>query len=207
MIDTLADPLVLSDEAQDLLFREARTANAFTDEPVTDEQIEAIYDLVKWGPTAVNGQPLRLLLVRSDEAKARLLSHMNEGNRSKTEAAPLVAVLAYDTEFHETLPRVFPHAPHARGWFEGSPEKDAARVASARDNAWLQAGYFIVGVRAAGLAAGPMGGFDQAGVDAEFFADRSWRSFLVVNIGYPAEQGAWFRRSPRLDYEDVVETV
>ena len=207
MLPVLSTPLCLDDEAQDLLFREARTANAFSDEPVSDEQVEAIYDLIKWGPTAVNGQPLRVLLVRSDDARARLLPHLHEGNRRKAETAPLVAVLAYDADFHEALPRVFPHAPTAKSWFEGSPEQDAARVASARDNAWLQTGYVILGIRAAGLAAGPMAGFDASGVDAEFFADRTWRSFLVVNIGRPASQGAWFDRSPRLDYDEVVEAV
>ena len=206
MSTVLTDQLVLSDEAQDLLFRQARTANAFTDEPVTDEQVEAIYDLVKWGPTALNGQPLRMLIVRSDEAKARLLPHLSDGNVAKTASAPLVAVLAYDADFHEHLPRVFPHMPQAKSWFEGD-EKAASRAESARENAWLQAGYFLLGVRAAGLAAGPMGGFDRDGVDAEFFGDRSWRSFLVVNIGRPAAEGAWFDRSPRLDLDDVIETV
>jgi 3-hydroxypropanoate dehydrogenase len=204
---TLAEPLVLSEDAQDLLFRDARTANAFTDEPVDDEQMRAVYDLVKWGPTALNGQPLRVLLVRSDEARARLLPLMNEGNRAKTGKAPLVAVLAYDVDFHENLVRVFPHAPGARSWFEGSPEADMARAASSHENAAIQAGYFIVGVRAAGLAAGPMGGFDKTGVDAEFFPDGRHRAFLVVNIGHPAAEGAWHDRSPRLDYDDVVETL
>jgi 3-hydroxypropanoate dehydrogenase len=199
--------LVLSDDAQDLLFREARTANAFTDEPVDDEVVRAVYDLVRWGPTAVNGQPLRVLLVRSDEARARLVPLMSGGNQAKTAGAPLVAVLAYDTRFHEHLGRVFPHAPGARSWFEGSPEADAAREASAHESAALQAGYWIVGLRAAGLAAGPMGGFDKAAVDAAFFPDGRSRSFLVVNVGHPAEEGAWFGRSPRLDYEDVVQTV
>lgn len=199
--------LVLADDVQALLFRDARTANAFTDAPVSDEQMRAVYDLVRWGPSAANGQPLRILLVRSDEARERLLPLMSEGNRSKTSAAPLVAVLAYDTRFHEHLPRVMPHNPAMKGWFEGSPEKDAAREATAHESAAIQAGYFIVGVRAAGLAAGPMGGFDRAGVDAAFFPGGRLRSFVVVNIGTPAEQGAWFGRSPRLDYEDVVQTV
>lgn len=202
----LDTPLVLDGEAQDLLFREARTANAFSDAPVTDEQVRAIYDLVKWGPTALNGQPLRMLLVRSDEARARLLPHLSGGNVAKAAGAPLVTVLAYDADFHENLPRVFPHAPQAKDWFEGD-EKAESRAESARENAWLQAGYFILGVRAAGLAAGPMGGFDEVGVDAEFFGDRSWRSFLVVNIGRPAAQGAWFERLPRLDADDVIEAV
>ena len=203
---TLAEPLVLSDDAQNLLFRDARTANAFTDEPVDDEQMRAVYDLIKWGPTAMNSQPLHILLVRSDEARARLVPLMSEGNRAKTEKAPLVAVLASDTGFHENLIRVFPHAPSARSWFEGSPEADTARAASAHQSASLQAGYFIVGLRAAGLAAGPMGGFDKAGIDAEFFPDGRFKSFLVVNIGHAAE-GAWHARAPRLEYEEVVETV
>ncbi|HEX9950636.1 MAG TPA: malonic semialdehyde reductase [Rubricoccaceae bacterium] len=126
---------VLADDAQDLLFREARTANAFTDKPVDNEVVRAVYDLVRWGPTAVNGQPLRVLLVRSDEARARLLPLMSEGNQAKTAGAPLVAVLAYDTRFHEHLGRVFPHAPGARSWFEGSP--DADREGSAHENAAL----------------------------------------------------------------------
>ena len=204
---TRTDPLVLSETAQDLLFRVARTANAFTDEPVTDEQMRALYDLIQWGPTSANGQPLRVVLVRSAAARARLLQHMSEGNRAKTGKAPLVAILAFDTQFHENYPRVFPHAPDARSWFEGSPEADAGRLANARESAAIQTGYFILGVRAAGLAAGPMNGFDKAGVDAEFFPDGRLRSFVVVNIGTPAAEGAWFARSPRLDYDDVFETV
>lgn len=204
---TLADTLVLSEDAQDLLFREARTANAFTDEPVGEEEMRAVYDLVKWGPTSANGQPLRIVLVQTDEGRSRLLPHLSEGNRKKTASAPLVAVLAYDADFHENLARTFPHAPDARSWFEGSPEADASRARSAHENAAMQAGYFILGVRAAGLAAGPMSGFDKAGVDAEFFPDGRLKSFLVVNVGRPAEEGAWFERSPRLDYEDVVRTV
>lgn len=191
--------LVLPPEAQDLLFREARTANAFTDEPVTDEQVAAIYDLVKFGPTAMNTQPLRVVLVRSDEARAKLLKHMGGSNRDKTESAPLVAVLAADTNFHETLPRTFPHFPGAKDLFLD----DAAREQAARFNAGLQVGYFIVGVRAAGLAAGPMGGFDQAGVDADLLAGTGLKSVLVVNIGHPAEN-AWFDRLPRLERDEAV---
>ncbi len=189
---------MLAPDAQDLLFREARTANAFTDEPVTREQVAAIYDLVKYGPTAMNGQPLRILLVDGQQ-RERLLKHMADGNRDKTADAPLVAVLAVDTDFHEQLPRTFPHAPHVKDAF-ADPEK---REANARFNAALQAGYFLIGVRAAGLAAGPMGGFDAAGTDEEFFAGSSWKSFLVVNLGRPAEN-AWFDRLPRLELDEVV---
>jgi 3-hydroxypropanoate dehydrogenase len=199
---TVAAPLALSDEAQDLLFREARTANSFTDEPVTDEQVEALYELVKYGPTALNAQPLRVLLVRSDEARARLLPHMSGGNQAKTAAAPLVAVLGYDTDFHDQLPNVFPHFPGARDLFAD----ETGRHAAGRDGAFLQAGYFLLGVRAAGLAAGPMGGFDAAGVDAEFFPDGRTRSVMVVNIGRPGPD-AWLDRLPRLDYDTVVTAV
>src|SRR3954466_1541449 len=191
--------LILSPYAQDLLFREARTANSFSDEPVTDEQIEAIYDLVKYGPTAMNNQPLRIVLVRDEAPRARLLKHMSEGNREKTASAPLVAILAADTDFHENLVRTFPHFAGARDVFAD----DEAREQAARFNATLQIGYFLLGVRAAGLAAGPMGGFDAHGLEDELFAGRNLRSLLVVNIGHPAEN-AWFDRLPRLEHHEVV---
>jgi len=194
--------LKLSPEAQDLLFREARTANAFTDEPVSDEQIAAIYELVRFGPTALNGQPLRIHLVRQGEARERLLKHMSEGNREKTASAPVVAVLAADADFHHNLEKTFPHFPGAASMFAD----DAGREASARFNAAIQVGYFLLGVRAAGLAAGPMAGFDVAAVDEEFFEGTALKSILVVNIGHPAEN-AWFDRLPRLEHHEVVSTA
>lgn len=198
-----ADQLALAPEAQDLLFREARTANTFTDEPVTDEQVRAVYDLVKWAPTSMNIQPLRVVLVRSAEARERLLAHMAPGNRPKTAAAPLVAILAADNSFHDEMERTFPIRPGARDLFAAD---DDARGFTARLNATLQVAYFIIGVRAAGLAAGPMTGFDVAGVTAEFFPDGEHRALVVVNIGHPGED-AWMERLPRLDYEDVVTTA
>jgi 3-hydroxypropanoate dehydrogenase len=157
--------LVLDPAAQDLLFREARSANTFTDEPVTDEQVQAIYDLVKYGPTAFNQTPLRITLVRSPEARERLVAHMAEGNRPKTASAPLVAILSADNEFHEELPHLFPAAPQIKDiFFTERPVRENAAAL----NAALQAAYFIVGVRAAGLAAGPMTGFDFEGVRKEF---------------------------------------
>jgi 3-hydroxypropanoate dehydrogenase len=191
--------LALSPEAQDLLFRDARTANAFTDEPVTDEQIAAIYDLVKYAPTAMNTQPLRIVLVRQGEPRERLLKHMADGNRDKTANAPLVAILAADTEFHENLPRTFPHFPGAKDLFADP----AGREGAARFNGALQVGYFLLGVRAAGLAAGPMGGFDAESLDADFFEGTTLRSLLVVNLGTPAEN-AWADRLPRLEQDEVV---
>jgi nitroreductase len=194
--------LVLDPAAQDLLFREAQTANAFTDEPVTDEQVQAIYDLVKFGPTAFNQTPLRVTLVRSPEARERLVKHMSEGNQAKTAAAPLVAILSADNEFHEELPTLFPAFPQAKDLFFG---ERPAREGSARLNAALQAAYFIIGIRAAGLAAGPMTGFDPEGVRKEFLDD-DHSPLIVVNIGKPAE-GAFYPRSPRRAYDEVVTTV
>lgn len=194
--------LTLDGEAQNLLFREARTANTFTEEPVTDEQVQAIYDLVKWAPTSMNQQPLRVVLVRSPQARERLVEHLSGGNKAKTEAAPLTAILAADTDFHENLPTQFPHFPGAKDVFAD----DAMREESARLNGTLQVGYFLLGVRAAGLAAGPMTGLDAAAVDQEFFPDGKHRTLAVVNIGKPGPD-AWFQRSPRLDYDEVVRTV
>ncbi|MEW1694533.1 malonic semialdehyde reductase [Streptomyces sp. NPDC093249] len=194
--------LVLDPAAQDLLFREARTANTFTDEPVTDEQVQAIYDLVKFGPTAFNQSPLRVTLVRSPEARERLVKHMSEGNQAKTAAAPLVAILSADNEFHEELPALLPHFPQAKDLFFG---ERPVREQSAVMNAALQAAYFIVGVRAAGLAAGPMTGLDFSGLRKEFLDD-DHTPLMVVNIGKPGED-AWFPRSPRLSYDEVITTV
>ncbi|MEU5949090.1 malonic semialdehyde reductase [Micromonospora sp. NPDC047465] len=200
MTDVFSPLITLDPEAQAQLFTDARTANAFTDEPVTDEQLQAIFELAKFPPTAVNAQPLRILFVGPGEARTRLVAHMSEGNQAKTSTAPMVAVLAADTDFHEFIPQVFPIRPQLRDDLAGNPE---SREQMARFNATLQIGYFLLAVRAAGLAAGPMGGFDAAGVDREFFTDSTWKSLLVVNIGRPAEN-AWFPRLPRLGYTDVV---
>jgi nitroreductase len=187
------------DEARaDRIFREGRTAYGFTDEPVTDEQLDTIADLMRFPPTAMNMQPLRVVLVSSPEAKARLLPHLAEGNRPKSASAPVVAILAADTDFHETLPRVAPHIRGAREMFADR----GAREDAARFNATLQAGYFILAARAAGLDAGPMGGFDRAGLDAEFFGGGPVKSFMVVNLGHVAADGT-YPRSPRLEPGEV----
>jgi 3-hydroxypropanoate dehydrogenase len=192
--------IVLDPEAQELLFTGARTANAFTDEPVTDEQLRAIYELTKFAPTSANTQPLRVLYVSKGEARDRLIPHMAAGNRAKTAGAPVVAVLAADLDFHHNIPQILPIRPEMKDYFEGNPD---GRTEHARFNAILQAGYFVLGVRAAGLAAGPMTGIDAEGIDKEFFAGTSLKTLLVINIGHPAEN-AWFDRLPRLDYDQVV---
>jgi 3-hydroxypropanoate dehydrogenase len=201
--DTAQDALLLDERAQDLLFREARTANSFTDEPVTDDQLAAIFELVKWAPTAMNAQPLRVVVVRSDEARERLLPHLAEGNRAKTAAAPATALLAADVDFHDELPRVFPHFPGARDMFAGDEE---ARARTAELSAGLQVGYAIIGIRAAGLAAGPMTGFDAEGLSREFFPDGRHRVLVAINMGRPAED-AWRDRLPRLPFQDVVTAL
>ncbi|WP_431033841.1 malonic semialdehyde reductase [Streptomyces sp. P6-2-1] len=195
--------LVLDAATQDLLFREARTANTFTDEPVTDEQIQAIYDLVKFGPTAFNQSPLRITLVRSPEARERLVPLMAEGNQAKTASAPLVAILSTDNEFHAELPKLVPHAP---GIAETFFSARAVREQVAPINATLQAGYFIVGIRAAGLAAGPMTGFDFPGVQKEFLDD-DHTPLMIINIGKPGPDAAPFPRLPRLAFDEVVTIV
>jgi 3-hydroxypropanoate dehydrogenase len=150
----------------------------------------------------MNTQPLRILLVRTPAARERLVAHMSDGNKAKTETAPLVAVLAYDPEFHEHLPSQFPHFPGAQGVFKGQDH----RFGTASLNASLQVGYFILGVRAAGLAAGPMTGFDAEGIDKEFFSESGYKTLVVVNIGKPGEN-AWFPRNPRLEQDVVVASV
>lgn len=194
---------VLDSTSLETLFTEARTANTFTDEPVTAEQLRAIYELTKFGPTSMNIQPMRITWVKSSEARDKLVRHMAEGNQAKTAAAPMVAVLSFDTEWHEQFPVFFPHAAERKAMFDG---QDELRAAMGNNNGHMQAAYFIMAVRAVGLAAGPMGAFDAAGIDAEFHAGQNRRTFMVVNIGKPGEN-AWFPRLPRLDYDFVTTTV
>jgi 3-hydroxypropanoate dehydrogenase len=189
----------LSADAQDLLFRHARTANTFTDEPVTDDQIEALYDLVQWGPTTMNCQSLRMVLVRSDQARRRLVTHMFPGNQPKVAGAPLTAIMAADTQFHLNLPHTFPHLPGAEALYSD----DAFRMQVAKAQAWLQTGYVIMGVRALGLAAGPMNGFDANGVDADLLAGTHLQSITIMNIGRPGPD-AFRDRLPRLSFDEIV---
>ncbi|WP_304451779.1 malonic semialdehyde reductase [Nocardiopsis sp. YSL2] len=196
--------LALDKVAQDLLFRDARTANTFTDEPVTDEQVRAIQDLVKYGPTAMNTQPLRVTVVRSPEARERLVRHMAGNNAPKTSTAPLTLVLSADTDYHLHMDRTFPVIPGIGDALAADADK---READARFNALLQIGYLIMGVRAAGLAAGPMTGFDPEGVRTELFgADSPLRPLVVMNIGNPGPD-AWFDRLHRLEHDEVVTEI
>jgi 3-hydroxypropanoate dehydrogenase len=195
--------LVLDAKAQDLLFREAHTANSFTSDPVSDEQIKEIWDLIRWAPTGGNANPGRLLIVRSPEARERLVAHMGESNRAKTLAAPLTVVLAADTRYHELWPTIAPNRTEAAARLEDDLQ---ARERLAMLSGTLVTAYFLIGVRAAGLAAGPMGGFNRAGVDGEFFPDGRWRSILVVNVGAAAAEGS-SERQGRLEFADAARVV
>lgn len=194
--------LVLDGTAQDQLFRQAFTADRFTGEPVDDDTVRAVHDLVRDGPTAFNQQPLRLCLLRSAESRARLAVHLSRSNREKTLKAPLTVLLAVDNEFHHRLPEQFPQFPGAMDLFTRDP---VLRERSALLNGALQAAYFLIGVRAAGLAAGPMSGFDEDGVNREFFPDGRFSALFVVNLGRP-EPGTR-PRGPRLAYDEIRTTL
>lgn len=189
----------IDETARATLFTAARTVNSFSNEPVSDEELHEIWELARWAPTSANLQPLRVTFVRTPEGKQRLVRHLAEGNRAKTSQAPAVAILAADVDFHEQIHRTFPSRPEMKDRFADP----AARERTARFNATLQAGYFILAVRAVGLAAGPMLGYDASAIDEEFFGGTPLRTILVVNIGHPGER-PFFERLPRLEHDDVV---
>ncbi len=189
---------ILNDEGLDLLFRSARTHNRWRDEPVSDVLLEALYDLCKMAPTSANCSPMRLIFVRTPEAKARLKPALAEGNVEKTMAAPVTAIVAYDLAFHDKLPQLFPHTD-ARSWFVG---KDELIQETAFRNGSLQGAYMILAARALGLDCGPMSGFDRAKVDAEFFPDSTIRSNFLCNLGIGDPAGLR-PRAPRLAFEEA----
>ena len=187
----------LTDSALDTIFRTARTYNGYTDAPVTQDDIKAIYELVKMGPTSANQQPARLVWCKSPDAKRRLAQHAGEKNRPKIETAPVCVIVGMDLDFHEHLPWLFPHTD-ARSWFAGNEE---LRRANAFRNSSLQGAYLMLAARALGLDCGPMSGFDNTAVDAEFFADQpSVKSNFICSIGY-GDPASVFGRSPRPDFD------
>jgi 3-hydroxypropanoate dehydrogenase len=188
----------LDQRALQTLFHEARSANGFLPEPVSPDVLEAIVDATKFAPTAMNALPLRIVFVTSQARRDRLRPLLMPGNVAKMDSAPVTAILARDLNFHEALPRLFPHAPQA--YFDMA--RDSADPMSLQ-NATLQAGYFILAVRAHGLDAGPMGGFDKAGVDAEFFPDGTRKSILLVTLGY-GDDSKLFPRNPRPEFEEIA---
>ena len=192
----------LSDAALAQLFTEARTRNAWSDRPVPEDLLRKLYDLTKFGPTAVNATPARFVFVTSPEAKARLAPLMSDGNRAKTLQAPVNVIIGQDIDFHEQLPRLFPHAPGAKDWFAD----EAGRREAAFRNASLQGGYFLLAARALGLDVGPMSGFDAEGVKAEFFAGTTVEPNFIVNLGYGTDENL-FPRSPRLAVEEAARIL
>jgi 3-hydroxypropanoate dehydrogenase len=186
----------------DLLFTQARTHNAWMDRPVDPDLLHRLYDLLKWAPTSANCSPLRVLFLTSVVAKERLRPALSQGNLAKTMSAPVVAVLAYDNQFYDHLPRLFPHTD-AKSWFTGDPTVAAA---TAFRNGTLQAGYFILAARALGLDCGPMSGFDAAKVNAAFFPDGHYQVNFLCNLGYGDPAGL-HPRSPRFDFQDACQIL
>ncbi|HEY8243744.1 MAG: malonic semialdehyde reductase [Vicinamibacteria bacterium] len=188
----------LADDALDALIRTARTYHGFDGRPVSDATIHELYETMKWGPTSANSNPGRFVFVRSAEAKARLAPALSAGNHDKTMAAPCTVIVAYDLEFHEKLPVLFPHVD-ARSWFSGKP---AHIQATAFRNSTLQGAYLMVAARALGLDVGAMSGFDNHKVDEAFFAGTSTRSNFLVNLGH-GDPAKVHKRNPRPAFDEV----
>ena len=201
----------LDNESLDLLFGQARTHNVWLDRPVADDILRQLYDLMKFGPTSANSSPARILFLRTHAAKQRILPALSSGNADKTMQAPVTAIVGYDLQFYEELPKLFPNNPKMRDMFANSPE--FSETAAFR-NASLQGGYFILAARALGLDCGPMSGFDNAKVDAEFFtasagnppAFHQVKSNFLCNIGY-GDAVKLFPRNPRLAFEEACRLL
>lgn len=193
---------VLERKALELLFHNARTHNAWLDKPVSDETLHQIYEILRWAPTSANCSPLRVVFVRSPQAKEKLLACMAPGNVEKTKTAPVTAILGQDMEFYEKLPKLFPHTD-ARSWFVGNEQ--LIRDTAFR-NSTLQGGYFILAARAVGLDCGPMSGFDPAAMDQAFFAGTAIKTNFVCNLGY-GDHSKLFPRSPRLEFGEACTII
>ena len=195
----------VNDHALDVIFRDARSQNGFTDKSVPEVLVRAVYDLAKMGPTSANCSPARFVWVTTEEGKQRLAPHMSEGNRDKTLTAPWTCIIAYDLNFQDKIPALFPHAPGAKDWFNANRDETAFR------NGSLQGAYLMIAARALGLDCGPMSGFDAAGVNKEFFESQDgemndWRANFICNIGH-GDKSKLFDRSPRLDFDEACRIL
>ena len=188
----------LDNTALDILFRKARSYNAWQDKPVSEQQLNELYELMKWGPTSANSCPARMVFIKSDEAKQKLKDCLDEGNIEKSMSAPVVAIIGMDLEFYEQLAKLFPHTD-AKSWFVGKEEKI---LETAFRNSSLQGAYLIMAARSIGLDCGPMSGFDNAKVDAAFFSDGRCKSNFLCNLGY-GDSSNMFPRNPRLEFDDA----
>jgi 3-hydroxypropanoate dehydrogenase len=190
----------LDSTALDQLFFKARTHNVWLDRPVSDETLRQLYDLTRMGPTGGNATPMRLVFVKSQAAKERLKPTLAPGNVDKTMSAPVTAIVAFDRDFHEQMPKLFPQRD-MKTLIGGMPEEARDRLGTL--NGAFQGAYLIIAARALGLDAGPMGGFDPAKVDAEFLAGTRWKSLFLLNLGY-GDEAKLFPRNPRLEFDEVV---
>ena len=197
-----AQPAKIASDTLNQLFRQARTHSAWLPKRVPVEVLREVYELARWGPTSANSSPARFVFLESDAAKARLLPALAPGNVEKTKAAPVTVIVAWDTEFYEKLPQLFPHAD-MRSYFVGKP---ALIDETALRNGSLQGGYFILAARALGLDCGPMSGFDAAKVNAEFFPDGRWKANFLCNLGY-GDHSKLFPRNPRLEFDEACRVL
>jgi len=195
--------MTLDEKAPDLILLKARTQNGWLPTPVGDDQLRAIYDIMKFGPTSANSCPARLLFVRTPEAKARLLPALSAGNMEKTKQAPVTAIIGYDPRFYELLPRLFPHRPEMKNPYEANAQ--LAETVAFR-NGTLQGAYFMIAARAVGLDVGGMSGFDNAKVDAEFFPDGRVKSNFLCNVGH-GDPSKVLPRLPRLPFDEVCRIL
>lgn len=194
---------MLSDKDLDLIFREARSFSTWSDRKVSEVTLQAIYDLMRWGPTSANCSPARLVFLASDEARERIKPHLSPGNVDKVMTAPVTAIIASDSKFYDRIPELLPHNPEAREWFSGD-EKLAAETAFR--NSTLQGGYFIIAARALGLDCGPMSGFSPDGVNDEFFPEGQVKANFICALGYGKPEDL-FPRSPRLGFDDACQIL
>jgi 3-hydroxypropanoate dehydrogenase len=194
---------MLSDEALDTIFRQARSHNLWSEEDVSQTLMRAAYDLAKWGPTSANCSPARYVFLVSKAAKERIKPHLSPNNVHKVMTAAACVIIAYDTEFYEQLPKLFPHNPGAREWFTADSKVAAA---TAFRNGTLQGAYFMIAARALGLDCGPMSGFNNEGVDREFFPDGKLKSNFICSIGHGDPKGL-FPRSPRLTFDEACKIL
>ncbi len=193
--------LQLNDESLNLIFREARTHNAWLDKPVDDSLLIKVYDLAKMGPTSANMCPMRVVFIKSKAAKEKLKPALAAANVDKTMAAPVTAIIAMDIHFYEKLPELFPHTD-AKAWFKDLPEATLEYIALR--NGSLQGAYFMLAARSLGLDCGPMSGFDNAQVDAAFFGGTTIKSNFLCNLGY-GDTSKLFPRNPRLSFEEACQ--
>ena len=185
------------------IFINGRSHNDWLPKEVPDNLLHELYDIMKWGPTSANCSPARIIFIKTSEAKQRLIKYVIESNVEKTISAPITAIIAYDKKFYDHIPKLFPHNPDAKDWFSGSEEfaeKTAFR------NSSLQGAYFIIAARLLGLDCGPMSGFDNEGLDKEFFSETSFKSNFICNIGY-GDESKLFKRSPRFDFDQICKIL